>query len=141
LKQDQSFQVQGIITKQLLYGYILLSVSNYDKMLPRSQLFDLDNVYVPFYSLLHEPFKSIPVIWTVHECALARRISEYNSSGLIRMIDAWKEAFSRANVIVFPNYILPVLTFSHSEVNGYTVLCFPSSLKVYIFLAGDVCCI
>jgi hypothetical protein len=109
LKQDQSFQ--GIITKQLLYGYILLSVSNYDKMLPRNQLFDLDNVSVPSYSLLHEPFKSIPVIWAVHECALAHRISEYNSSGMIQMIDAWKEAFSRANVIVFPNYILPVLTF------------------------------
>jgi hypothetical protein len=66
---------------------------------------------LPFYSLLHEPFKSIPVIWTVHECSLAHRISEHNSSGIFQIIDAWKEAFGRANVIVFPNYILPVLSF------------------------------
>jgi hypothetical protein len=77
-------------------------------MLSQSQMFDLDHVSLPLYSLLHEPFKSIPVIWTVHECSLADRIKEYNASGMLQIINSWKEVFSRANVIVFPNYILPV---------------------------------
>lgn len=65
---------------------------------------------VPSYSLLHEPFKSIPIIWTVHEYSLAHRTNEYNASGMIQLINAWKDVFRRANVIVFPNYILPVFT-------------------------------
>jgi len=73
-------------------------------------MFDLDYVSVPSYSLLHEPFKSIPIIWTVHEYSLAHRAKEYNASGMIQLINAWKDVFSRANVIVFPNYILPVFT-------------------------------
>jgi hypothetical protein len=73
-------------------------------------MFDLDHVSVPSYSLLHEPFKSIPIIWTVHEYSLAHRAKEYNASGMIQLINAWKDVFSRANVIVFPNYILPVFT-------------------------------
>ena len=77
-------------------------------MLSQSQIFYLDHMSVPFYSLLHEPFKSVPVIWTVHEYSLAHRIKEYNASGMLQIIDAWKEVFRRANVIVFPNYILPV---------------------------------
>ncbi|KAL6614890.1 hypothetical protein ACP70R_037160 [Stipagrostis hirtigluma subsp. patula] len=74
-----------------------------------------------FSSLLHEPFKSVPVIWTVHEYSLARRISEYNASGMIQMIDAWKEVFSRANVIVFPNYILPVMYAAFDSGNYFVI--------------------
>jgi hypothetical protein len=30
-------------------------------------------------------------------------------------LDGWKEVFSRANVIVFPNYILPVYNYFHTK--------------------------
>ena len=99
---------QGSIRKLESYDYFSSRVSDCDRMLSQSQIFYLDHMSVPFYSLLHEPFKSVPVIWTVHEYSLAHRIKEYNASGMIQIIDAWKEVFSRANVIVFPNYILPV---------------------------------
>ncbi|OEL21462.1 hypothetical protein BAE44_0017521 [Dichanthelium oligosanthes] len=79
-------------------------------------------------SLLHEPFKSIPVIWTVHEYSLAHRIKEYNESGMIQIIDAWKEVFSRANVIVFPNYILPVMYAAFDSGNYFMVPGSPSEV-------------
>lgn len=88
------------------------SISDCDRMRSQSRMIDLDHVSVPSYSLLHEPFKSIPVVWTVHEYSLAHRIKEYNASGMIQIIDAWKEVFSRANVVVFPNYILPVFNYN-----------------------------
>ncbi|TKW15466.1 hypothetical protein SEVIR_5G238500v4 [Setaria viridis] len=81
-----------------------------------------------FSSLLHEPFKSIPVIWTVHECSLAHRIKEYNASGMIQIIDAWKEVFSRANVIVFPNYILPVKYAAFDSGNYFVIPGSPSEV-------------
>ncbi|PAN29631.1 hypothetical protein PAHAL_5G239500 [Panicum hallii] len=81
-----------------------------------------------FSSLLHEPFKSVPVIWTVHEYSLAHRIEEYNASGMIQIIDAWKEVFSRANVIVFPNYILPVMYAAFDSGNYFIVPGSPSEV-------------
>ncbi|KAJ1284378.1 hypothetical protein BS78_03G199300 [Paspalum vaginatum] len=77
-------------------------------------------------SLLHEPFKSIPVIWTVHECSLAERVKEYNASGMIQIIDAWKEVFIRANVITFSNYILPVMYAAFDSGNYFVIPGFPS---------------
>ncbi|KAL6842762.1 hypothetical protein ACP4OV_027606 [Aristida adscensionis] len=79
-----------------------------------------------FSSLLHEPFKSIPVIWTVHEYSLAHRLSEYNASGMIQMIDSWKEVFSRADVVVFPNYILPVMYAAFDSGNYFVIPGFPA---------------
>jgi hypothetical protein len=73
-------------------------------------MFDLDHVSVASYSLLHEPFKSIPIIWTMHEYSPVHHAKEYNVSGMIQLIKAWKDVFSRTNVIVFPNYILLVFT-------------------------------
>ncbi|RLN25007.1 uncharacterized protein C2845_PM07G16130 [Panicum miliaceum] len=81
-----------------------------------------------FSSLLHEPFKSVPVIWTVHEYSLAHRIKEYNASGMIQIIDAWKEVFSRANVIVFPNYILPVMYAAFDSGNYFVIPGSPSEV-------------
>ncbi|KAG8044881.1 hypothetical protein GUJ93_ZPchr0008g13509 [Zizania palustris] len=74
-----------------------------------------------FSSLLQEPFKSIPVIWNVQESSLAHRISEYNSSGMIQILGGWKEAFSRANVIVFPNYVLPVMYAAFDSGNYFVI--------------------
>ncbi|KAG8056152.1 hypothetical protein GUJ93_ZPchr0001g32867 [Zizania palustris] len=74
-----------------------------------------------FSSLLQEPFKSIPVIWNVQESSLAHRISEYNSSGMIQILGGWKEAFSRANVVVFPNYVLPVMYAAFDSGNYFVI--------------------
>ncbi|XP_066312141.1 uncharacterized protein [Miscanthus floridulus] len=74
-----------------------------------------------FSSLLHEPFKSIPIIWTVHEYSLAHRAKEYNASGMVQLINAWKDVFSRANVIVFPNYILPVMYAAFDSGNYFVI--------------------
>uniref|UniRef100_A0ACD5VEY5 Uncharacterized protein n=1 Tax=Avena sativa TaxID=4498 RepID=A0ACD5VEY5_AVESA len=74
-----------------------------------------------FSSLLQEPFKSIPVIWNVQGSSLAHCVGEYNSSGMIQILDGWKEVFSRANVIVFPNYILPVLYAPFDSGNYFVI--------------------
>ena len=73
-------------------------------------------------SLLQDPFKSIPLIWTVQESSLVHCFSEYNSSGMIQILGGWKEAFSRADVIVFPNYILPVYKYSHTKFDVLVVV-------------------
>ncbi|PWZ34174.1 hypothetical protein Zm00014a_011593 [Zea mays] len=89
-----------------------------------------------FSSLLHEPFKSIPIIWTVHEYSLAHRAKEYNVSGMIQLINAWKDVFSRTNVIVFPNYILPVMYAAFDSGNYFVIPGPPSeAFQVDSFIA------
>ncbi|KAF5186015.1 Udp-glycosyltransferase superfamily protein, partial [Thalictrum thalictroides] len=60
-----------------------------------------------FSCLMQEPFKSLPVIWTIHESELALRSRQYISNGQVQLIDDWRQAFNRATVVVFPNYFLP----------------------------------
>uniref|UniRef100_A0A0D9V319 Glycosyl transferase family 1 domain-containing protein n=1 Tax=Leersia perrieri TaxID=77586 RepID=A0A0D9V319_9ORYZ len=79
-----------------------------------------------FSSLMQEPFKSVPVIWNVQESSLAHRISEYNSSGMIQILDGWKEAFSRADVIVFPDYVLPVMYAAFDSGNYFVIPGYPA---------------
>lgn len=70
------------------------------------------------YSLSQEPFKSLPVIWTIHEKMLALRLRKYTSNGQVQLMSDWKRIFNRATVIVFPNYVLPVIfsiLFTHSH--------------------------
>ncbi|XP_020098703.1 uncharacterized protein LOC109717365 [Ananas comosus] len=71
--------------------------------------------------LLQEPFKSIPVIWTIHERSLALRLHQYNTSGWDQLINDWTRAFNRATVIVFPNYILPMM-YSAFDAGNYFVI-------------------
>lgn len=59
--------------------------------------------------LMQEPFKNVPLIWTVHEQTFATRLRQYVSSGQTELIDNWRKVFARATVIVFPNYILPMV--------------------------------
>ena len=61
------------------------------------------------FSLVQEPFKSLPLIWTIHEKALATLFNGYVSDGKIQLIDDWKATFNRATVVVFPNHALPVI--------------------------------
>jgi hypothetical protein len=73
------------------------------------------------YSFEQEPFKSLPLIWTIHERLLATRSRQYISSGQIDLLNDWKRVFNRSTVVVFPNYVLPVIfnglffSFRHSS--------------------------
>lgn len=64
-----------------------------------------------FYSFMQEPFKSIPLIWTIHERILAVRSRQYTANGQIALVNDWKRYFNRATVVVFPNYFLPVIVY------------------------------
>ncbi|PIA34447.1 hypothetical protein AQUCO_03700009v1 [Aquilegia coerulea] len=74
-----------------------------------------------FSCLLQEPFKSLPVIWTIHERELALRSRQYISNGQIQLIDDWRQAFNRATVVVFPNYFLPMM-YSVFDAGNYFVI-------------------
>lgn len=74
--------------------------------------------------LLQEPFKSIPVIWTIHEKSLALRLSKYAATGQSQLISDWKQVFNRATVVVFPSHSLPMM-YSAFDVGNYFVI--PSS--------------
>ncbi|XP_012846992.1 PREDICTED: uncharacterized protein LOC105966971, partial [Erythranthe guttata] len=71
--------------------------------------------------LMQEPFKNIPLVWTIHEHTLASRLRTYVSSGQSELVDTWKRFFSRATVIVFPNYILPI-EYSICDPGNYFVI-------------------
>ncbi|KAM1175601.1 hypothetical protein ACFX15_027500 [Malus domestica] len=60
-------------------------------------------------SLMQEPFCSVPLIWIIQEDTLANRLPVYEEMGLKDLISHWKSAFSRANVVVFPDFTLPML--------------------------------
>lgn len=60
-------------------------------------------------SYLQEPFKSLPLIWTIHEEALALRSQNYASDGLLDLLNDWKRVFNHSTVVVFPNYVMPVM--------------------------------
>ncbi|KAH9625223.1 hypothetical protein KSS87_019919 [Heliosperma pusillum] len=70
---------------------------------------------------MQEPFRSIPLIWTIHERNLATRLSQYNSNWTIEMINDWKRSFSRASVVVFPNHALSMM-YSTFDMGNYFVI-------------------
>ncbi|KAK1275253.1 Aluminum-activated malate transporter 9 [Acorus gramineus] len=71
--------------------------------------------------LSQEPFRSLPVIWTIPERALALRLAGYASNGQMQLISDWKQVFSRATVVVFPNYVLPMM-YSTLDSGNYFVI-------------------
>ncbi|XP_057980829.1 uncharacterized protein LOC131166364 [Malania oleifera] len=73
------------------------------------------------FRLVQEPFKSLPLIWTIHEKTLATRLRLYNSSGLFDLINDWKKIFNRATVVVFPSYVLPMI-YSTFDAGNYFVI-------------------
>jgi len=50
---------------------------------------------------------------------------------MIQLINAWKDVFSRANVIVFPNYILPVMYAAFDSGNYFVIPGPPSEAFSY----------
>ncbi|PIA54895.1 hypothetical protein AQUCO_00901063v1 [Aquilegia coerulea] len=62
-----------------------------------------------FSSLLQEPFCSIPLIWIIQEDTLAKRLPLYMEMGWEHLIDEWRIAFTRADVIAYLDFSLPML--------------------------------
>ncbi|CAN1309145.1 hypothetical protein LINPERPRIM_LOCUS27589 [Linum perenne] len=77
---------------------------------------------------VQEPFKSVPLIWSIHESALAIRLRQYESNGQVELIDEWKKAFNRATVIVFPNHVLPMVYARFDAGNYYVVPGYPAEV-------------
>lgn len=63
---------------------------------------------------MQEPFCSVPLVWIIQQDTLASRLRLYENMGWERLISHWKDAFRRADVIVFPDYSLPVYTIFFS---------------------------
>ncbi|KAK6141055.1 hypothetical protein DH2020_025192 [Rehmannia glutinosa] len=76
---------------------------------------------VDWLNLMQEPFKNVPLVWTIHEQTLAARLRQYVSSGHNELVDTWRKFFSRATVVVFPNYILP-MAYSVCDPGNYFVI-------------------
>ncbi|PIN26547.1 hypothetical protein CDL12_00683 [Handroanthus impetiginosus] len=72
-------------------------------------------------SLMQEPFRNVPLVWTIHEQTLAVRLRQYVSDSQTELIENWRKVFSRAAVIVFPNYILPI-AYSACDPGNYFVI-------------------
>ncbi|KAK1425246.1 hypothetical protein QVD17_20594 [Tagetes erecta] len=100
---------------------ILIDWLNYDAVLVNS--LEAKDV---ISGLLQEPFKSLPLIWTIHEKTLATRFKKYVSDDRSRLIDDWKTAFSRATVVVFPNHALPVYYAAFDAGNYFVIPGFSS---------------
>ncbi|KAL3649966.1 hypothetical protein CASFOL_006369 [Castilleja foliolosa] len=60
-------------------------------------------------SLMQEPFCSVPLIWIIQDDTLASRLQLYKNRGWDHLISTWKNAFSRANAVVFPEFSFPML--------------------------------
>ncbi|CAL9755317.1 unnamed protein product [Musa acuminata subsp. burmannicoides] len=71
--------------------------------------------------LSQEPFKNVPVIWTIHERSLALHLNKYAANGQVQLLSDWKQAFSRATVVVFPMYIMPMM-YSEFDVDNFLVI-------------------
>ncbi|KAJ0110732.1 hypothetical protein Patl1_00530 [Pistacia atlantica] len=74
-----------------------------------------------FSRLMQEPFKSLPLIWTIHEKTLAIRSRQYASNGQLELVSDWKRVFNRATVVLFPDYVLPVMYSTFDSGNYYVI--------------------
>lgn len=58
---------------------------------------------------MQEPFCSVPLIWIIQEDTLASRLQLYEDMSWGHLISDWKIAFSRADLVVFPEFSFPVI--------------------------------
>ncbi|KAJ6344063.1 hypothetical protein OIU76_005736 [Salix suchowensis] len=96
---------------------------NYDGILVNS----LETKSV-FSCFMQEPFKSVPLIWTINERALATRSRQYTSSWQIELLNDWRKAFNRATVVVFPNHVLPMMYSAFDTGNYYVIPASPAEI-------------
>ncbi|CDY14153.1 BnaC02g02700D [Brassica napus] len=76
-------------------------------------------------SLMQEPFRSVPLIWIVHEDILANRLPVYQKMGQSSLISHWRSGFARASAVVFPQFTLPML---HSVLDDGNFVVIPESV-------------
>ncbi|KAL2336096.1 hypothetical protein Fmac_010542 [Flemingia macrophylla] len=89
-----------------------------------------------FSCFLQEPFKSIPLIWILHENALAYRSRQYTTNGQIELLNDWRRVFNRSTVVVFPNYALPMIYSTFDAGNFYVIPGSPAeALEAETFMA------
>ncbi|RWR97248.1 Glycosyl transferase [Cinnamomum micranthum f. kanehirae] len=72
-------------------------------------------------SLMKEPFSFIPLIWIIQEDTLGKRLAIYAEMGWEHLISEWRNAFSRADVVVFPDFSLPMLYSTLDTGNFFVV--------------------
>ncbi|KAK8691720.1 hypothetical protein V6N13_075219 [Hibiscus sabdariffa] len=72
-------------------------------------------------SLMQEPFDTVPLIWIIQEDTLAKRLPVYEEMGLQHLVSNWKTSFTRANVILFPDFTLPML-YSMLDTGNFHVI-------------------
>lgn len=57
---------------------------------------------------MQEPFCSVPLIWIIQEDSLSSRLPVYEQMGWEHLVSHWRSTFSRASVVVFPDFTYPV---------------------------------
>ncbi|KAK4799751.1 hypothetical protein SAY86_025116 [Trapa natans] len=72
-------------------------------------------------SLMQEPFCSLPFIWVIQEDILAKRLTFYEEMGWSHLITQWRSAFSRANMILFSDFTMPML-YSMLDTGNFFVI-------------------
>uniref|UniRef100_A0A7N0SVT9 Glycosyl transferase family 1 domain-containing protein n=1 Tax=Kalanchoe fedtschenkoi TaxID=63787 RepID=A0A7N0SVT9_KALFE len=72
-------------------------------------------------SLMQEPFCSVPLLWIMQEDTLANRLPVYKESGYFQLISHWKNALSRADVVVFSDPALLMLYSALDDGNFYVI--------------------
>ncbi|GAA0139496.1 transferase [Lithospermum erythrorhizon] len=115
------------IWNKLVFPHNILK-SNYNKKAVNVDWLSYDGILLnslqaveTLSCLMQEPFRSVPLIWTIHEDALYFRLRQYASSGGDELVNYWKKVFNRATAVVFPNYILP-MAYSTCDAGNYYVV-------------------
>lgn len=72
-------------------------------------------------SFMQEPFCSVQLIWIIQEDTLANRLTLYEEMRWEHLITYWKNAFRRADVIVFPDFSFPML-YSVLDTGNFIVI-------------------
>ncbi|KAF3784394.1 hypothetical protein EJ110_NYTH30259 [Nymphaea thermarum] len=71
--------------------------------------------------LMQEPFSSIPLVWIVEDGTLGRRLTLYEEAGWKQLVEEWRNTFSRADAIVFPNFRFPLLYNKFDNGNFFVI--------------------
>ncbi|PON49606.1 Glycosyl transferase [Parasponia andersonii] len=85
------------------------------------QACDRADVTIDWLTFVQEPFKSLPLVWTIHDRALATRSRKYTSNKHIELLNDWKKAFNRSTVVVFTNYVLPMIYSTFDAGNFFVI--------------------
>lgn len=78
---------------------------------------------------MQEPFCSVQLIWIIQEDTLANRLLLYEEMEWEHIITYWKNAFKRADVVVFPEFSFPV---SSPSVNANMNCCSLGILPLFL---------